>query len=255
MGAPRRSLITFGLIVGLSAIGVPTASVTAAAASAATAPGDVSRELRRQQLFLTVAQTKSVQRRIDVRADGDWGSKTVDAMRRYQRRHRLAVTGSANVESLRRMRLAVADRFEAQLWAARSAARRGPTPTSASKLASTALRTARTALGTPYRDGGRTTSGFDCSGLVHWAFAHAGRTLPRTSQAMYKRGWAVTKATVRPGDLVFFDSAGRGASHVGIVVSRTTAISATTSSGVAIHDIATGYWADHYVGARRLAAD
>jgi cell wall-associated NlpC family hydrolase len=72
---------------------------------------------------------------------------------------------------------------------------------------------------------------------------------------MYRRGWAVTKGAIRPGDLVFFDAAGPGASHVGIVVTRTTAISATTSSGVAIHDIARGYWAQHYVGARRLAAD
>jgi cell wall-associated NlpC family hydrolase len=227
----------------------------AAAPSLAAAGGEVARELRRQQLFLTVTQTKSVQRRIHVTADGHWGSDTVDAMRRFQRRRGLAVTGSANVESLRAMRLRVADRFEAQLWAARAAARGTPSRTPASALAGSALRWSRSALGTPYRSGGRTPSGFDCSGLVQWAFARAGRTLPRTSFAMYRRGWAIAKGALRPGDLVFFNAAGPGASHVGIAVSATTAISATTSSGVAIHDIAAGYWAQHYVGARRLAAD
>jgi peptidoglycan DL-endopeptidase CwlO len=250
MGRLRHQLTTFGLIVGLTSPAMLSVPATATAA-----PGDVARSLRRQQLFLTVVQTKSVQRRIHVRADGDWGSNTVDAMRRFQRRHGLAVTGAANVESLRAMRLRVADRFERQLWAARAAARRSPTPPAASGLAAAALRQARTALGVPHRDGGTTLAGFDCSGFVRWAFRHAGRELPRTSSEMYRRGWAVTKAALRPGDLVFFDAAGPGASHVGIVVSRTTAISATTSSGVAIHDISEGYWAAHYIGARRLASD
>ncbi|MBJ7473215.1 MAG: C40 family peptidase [Solirubrobacteraceae bacterium] len=210
----------------------------------------MARELRRQQLFLTVRQTKTVQRRLPTKADGVWGSKTVTAARRYQRRRGLAVTGSANVETLRRMGLKVADRFEAQLWAARDAARRAPTPASAT--AAEGLRVARTAIGTPYRDAGTTTAGFDCSGLVQWAFRKAGLELPRRSFEMYRRGFAITKGAIRPGDLVFFDAAGPGASHVGIVVSRTTALSATSSSGVVEHDISAGYWAQHYVGARRL---
>ncbi len=222
---------------------------------ARAAPGDVARELRRQQLFLTVAQTKSVQRRIHVRADGDWGSDTVDAMRAFQRRRGLAVTGAANVESLRAMRLRIADRFEARLWAARAASRREPTPEPASALAAAALRWSRTALGVPYRAGGTTLAGFDCSGFIGWAFRRAGRPLPRRSYDMYRRGWAIARGAIRPGDLVFFDAAGPGASHVGIAISRTSAISATTSSGVAVHDFAHGYWAHHYVGARRLAVD
>ena len=98
-----------------------------------------------------------------------------------------------------------------------------------------------------------TLRGFDCSGLVQWAYRRAGHELPRRSFEQYRRGWAVAKGAIRPGDLVFFDAAGPGASHVGIVATRTTAISATSSSGVVEHDIARGYWAQHYVGARRLA--
>lgn len=217
----------------------------------AAAPGDVARALRRQQLFLSVTQTKTVQRRLVVEDDGVWGSDTVDAARAYQRHHGLAVLGFANVETLRVMGLAVADRFERQLWQARDTRRR--TPAAASARAASALRITRTALGVPYRTAGTTMAGFDCSGLVQWAYARAGRTLPRRSFEQYRKGFAITKGAIRPGDLVFFDAAGPGASHVGIAASRTTVISATSSSGVVEHDIARGYWAAHYVGARRVA--
>ncbi len=252
MRATTRLVALTSLALACSS-GVPFGPLpTNLAVAASAAPGDVANALRRQQLFLTVAQTKSVQRRLHVRADGLWGSKTVTAARRYQRRRGLAVTGAANVETLRAMRLRVADRFEAQLWAARAAKRRSPR--SASPTGAKALRTARTALGVPYRDAGRTTAGFDCSGLVQWAYRRADVSLPRRSFDMYRRGFAITKGAIRPGDLVFFDAAGPGASHVGIVASRTTAVSATSSSGVVEHDIAHGYWAEHYVGARRIAA-
>lgn len=229
----------------------PTASRAARAARAA-APGDVARALRRRQLFLTVRQTRSVQRRLHIAADGIWGADTVAAARRYQRRHGLAVLGYANVETLRRLGLRVAARFEASLWAARAAARRRNRAATAPSAAA-ALRIARSAVGVPYRWAGTTPAGFDCSGLVQWAYQRAGRALPRRSFEQYQRGWAVAKGAIRPGDLVFFDAAGPGASHVGIAASRTTAISATSSSGVVEHDIARGYWAQHYVGARRLA--
>lgn len=229
----------------------PTARRAARAARAA-APGDVARALRRRQIFLTVVQTRSVQRRLGVAADGIWGADTVAAARRYQRRRGLAVVGFANVETLRRMGLRVASRFEASLWAARAAARRRSI-SAAAPSAAAALRTARTAVGVPYRWAGTTLNGFDCSGLVQWAYRSAGRELPRRSFEQYQRGWAITKGAIRPGDLVFFDAAGPGASHVGIAASRTTVISATSSSGVVEHDIARGYWAEHYVGARRLA--
>ncbi len=238
--------------VAALAVDVDAAVAERAAAAAAAAPGDVARALRRQQLFLTVTQTKSVQRRLPVKADGIWGSDTVTAARRYQRKRGLAVTGAANVETLRRMKLKVADRFEAQLWAARAAKRK--TPKSASVLGAEALRISRTGIGAPYLAAGTTTAGFDCSGLVQWAFKRAGLKLPRRSFEMYRRGTAVARGAIRPGDLVFFDAAGPGASHVGIVATRTTAISATSSSGVVEHDIASGYWAQHYVGARRISS-
>ena len=67
------------------------------------------------------------------------------------------------------------------------------------------------------------------------------------------RAWAraVARSEIHRGDLVFFDSFGAGASHVGLAISPTTAVSAT-NHGVMTHPIFDAYWGGHYVGARRL---
>jgi cell wall-associated NlpC family hydrolase len=81
--------------------------------------------------------------------------------------------------------------------------------------------------------------------------AQAGITIPRTSYAQFGVGMAVDRASIQAGDLVFFDTDGSGASHVGIATSNSTVISATTH-GVREHGISGEYWGTHYVGARRL---
>ncbi len=114
-----------------------------------------------------------------------------------------------------------------------------------------AVSAARSAIGSPYAYGGTTKAGFDCSGLVVWAFQQAGVSLPRTSFAQYGRGSAVDRPNIQAGDLVFFNANGPGASHVGIATSNSTVISAT-SHGVMEHAISDSYWGSHYVGARRV---
>ena len=205
---------------------------------------------------LTSSQTKSVQRRVKVKPDGALGSGTRRAIKRYQRVQTLTLTGAPNVETLRRMGLKIADKLEAKLREA--AASTGDSVTTAdvsapSSLAAAVLAAARSAIGTPYKSAGTTLAGFDCSGLTQWAFKQAGAALPRTSFQQYGEGVAVARADIQPGDLVFFDSAGSGASHVGIATSATKAISAT-SHGVMEHTFASGYWDGHYVGARRVTA-
>jgi cell wall-associated NlpC family hydrolase len=116
----------------------------------------------------------------------------------------------------------------------------------------TALRAAESRRGLPYVWGAAGPAAFDCSGLVQWAFAQAGISLPRTSFAQYGVGSPVASSQVQAGDLVFFDTAGGGASHDGIAVSATEAVSATTH-GVMTHPIFSGYWGSHFVGARRIA--
>jgi cell wall-associated NlpC family hydrolase len=110
---------------------------------------------------------------------------------------------------------------------------------------------ARHQIGTPYAWGGTGPGGFDCSGLTRWALARVGVHLPHSSFAQAQAGRAVGRGRVRPGDLVFFSTAGPGASHVGIALSRSTVVSAT-STGVRAHSISDDYWGPHYVGARRV---
>ena len=108
-------------------------------------------------------------------------------------------------------------------------------------------------IGAGYASGAMGPGAFDCSGLTVTSYGAAGVQLPRTSFAQYTQGSAVARDEIRPGDLVFFDSSGPGASHVAIAVSRTTVVSATSSGGVMAHPIGDSYWGGHYVGARRVA--
>jgi cell wall-associated NlpC family hydrolase len=115
-----------------------------------------------------------------------------------------------------------------------------------------AVAAAHDAIGSPYASGGTTPDGFDCSGLTRWAYRKAGIRLPHSSYDQFELGDRVRRGDVVAGDLVFFDTAGSGASHVGIATDARHAISATSSGGVMEHSTRTGYWGDHYVGARRL---
>ena len=113
------------------------------------------------------------------------------------------------------------------------------------------VKVATAQLGDGYAWAGSGPDAFDCSGLTAYAFAHAGVALPHTSQGQAAMGRPVARGAIRPGDLVFFSTAGPGASHVGIATSATTVVSAT-NSGVMEHATNDTYWGGHYVGARRL---
>ncbi len=114
-----------------------------------------------------------------------------------------------------------------------------------------AVTAALSKVGAFYAMGAAGPDAFDCSGLTMWALARAGIAAPHSSYAQYAMGSGVARSDIRRGDLVFFDSFGAGASHVGIATSPTTAFSAT-SHGVMTHPIFDAYWGVHYVGARRL---
>lgn len=110
-------------------------------------------------------------------------------------------------------------------------------------------------LGVRYAYGGTTSNGFDCSGYVRQVFKEVGVTsLDRTSSGMYGQGTAVSKSDLQAGDLVFFNTSGKGVSHVGIYIGSGNFIHASTSKGViktSINDKA--YWGKKYVGAKRIA--
>ena len=80
---------------------------------------------------------------------------------------------------------------------------------------------------------------------------HTASATARDIPPRWAMGSGVARSDLRRGDLVFFDSFGPGASHVGIATSSTTAVSAT-NHGVMTHPIFDAYWGGHYLGARRL---
>lgn len=106
--------------------------------------------------------------------------------------------------------------------------------------------------GVPYVFGGNTPKGFDCSGYVHYVFAKKGIILPRSADEQYTVGKTVSKTNLQPGDLVFFETYEKGVSHSGIYIGEGKFISATSSNGVAIADMAGGYWGERYIGAKRV---
>jgi hypothetical protein len=110
--------------------------------------------------------------------------------------------------------------------------------------------------GYPYRQGGTDPAGFDCSGLVVYVFAQHGIVMPRLVREQYEVGRRVKPTALRPGDLLFFSTKGRGASHVAIAVGGDRFVHAPTSNGVVrVETLASEYWGSRYVGARRLTTD
>jgi len=107
--------------------------------------------------------------------------------------------------------------------------------------------------GVRYRDGGSDPSGFDCSGFMQWVFGQNGVRLPREVRDQYEAGNKINLREVKPGDLVFFHTVSRGASHVGLAIGGDRFVHAPSSRGVVRVDRFTAsYWSKRFVGARRV---
>jgi cell wall-associated NlpC family hydrolase len=107
-------------------------------------------------------------------------------------------------------------------------------------------------IGTPYRWGGATPAGFDCSGLVYYTFRKAGLDVPRTSLAQYRAARPVPIARAMPGDLVFFGRRGK-ITHVGIYLGDERFVHAPeTGRSVSIAHLSDRYYRTRFAGAGRI---
>ena len=120
---------------------------------------------------------------------------------------------------------------------------------------------AQTFIGVPYVYGGASPSGFDCSGFVQYVYKHFGYSLPRGSNDQYKKGTAISKSELQPGDLIFFDNGtGNPTSHVGIYIGDGKMVHSTEYNygngkwvkGVQIHALSNAWYSKIYLGSRRI---
>jgi cell wall-associated NlpC family hydrolase len=125
--------------------------------------------------------------------------------------------------------------------------RKPPKPTLGERVAKVAL----TAVGVPDSWGGASMSGFDCSGLVHWAYGRLGIEVPHSSYALYDVGRRVARSRMKPGDVLFFSGLG----HVGLYLGRGRMVHAPQSGrNVEIVTLRRSHYGERLVGARRVTS-
>ena len=131
----------------------------------------------------------------------------------------------------------------------------------ASRQADELVSYATTFLNTPYRSGGTTPQGFDCSGYVQYVYRKFGYPLPRTVHDQIKQGLNVNNNKLNKGDLVFFkgrDKTSKTAGHVGIVVQPGKKKNGqflfihASNRGVVIDDSRQNYYEARYIRAKRI---
>ena len=114
--------------------------------------------------------------------------------------------------------------------------------------------TALALRGAPYRNGGATPDGFDCSGFVQYVFGRHGVAMPRETREQFRVGRSIRRNDLAPGDLVFFSTVAPGASHVGIMIGGDQFVHAPSEKGVVrVESLSQQYWATRFIGAKRVS--
>ncbi|WP_156793184.1 NlpC/P60 family protein [Fictibacillus macauensis] len=162
-----------------------------------------------------------------------FGTVTKRAVIKFQKSHHLSADGVVGKNTFKAMGIKMKK------------------PKSSKKHSSSLVSTAKRYMGVPYRWGGQSPNGFDCSGYIGYVFNKAtGKKLPRTVSDLYRKGKRVSSPKV--GDVVFFHTYKSGASHAGIYIGNSNFIHSASSYGVSVSSLHNSYWGPRYLGAREL---
>ena len=190
-------------------------------------------------------EVQNIQRRLisngyRLKADGNYNSQTSAAVKKFQFKKHLdvdGIVGPATYKALMGIDDATVE------WHHENAM---------SSTVKAIMEEAKKYVGVPYQFGGTTPRGFDCSGFIQYVFNRKGIVLPRGADEQYSAGRKVSVNALKPGDLVYFQTYAEGISHSGLYLGDGYFISATSSQGVAVATMKSGYWHDRYMGANRV---
>jgi cell wall-associated NlpC family hydrolase len=198
---------------------------------------------QRQNVRLSVANQLGERQRLLVSIRGQISTLEAQAAARQQQLERQAQLQLAAAQAQQ------AASVQTQVVGATVTTPEGASVIPSSPYGSRVVSIAMSFLGTPYVWGGAAPGGFDCSGLVMYAFAQIGVSLPHSSYAMWNYGTPVAQNQLQPGDIVFFDGLG----HVGLYIGGGEFVNAPyTGAVVSVASLTSGWAAANYVGARRM---
>lgn len=175
--------------------------------------------------------------------DGIFGPLTLGAVKEYQKKNNLEVTGELDAST--------------QLHISTNRNKKGKTLQSVkvknvhnTEVQNSLTSIAKSFVGTSYVWGGTNPAGFDCSGFIQYVFDLANVLIPRTVNEMWNYAKPVQKVGI--GDIVFFETYKRGPSHAGIYLGNGEFIHTSSSKGVTISHLSDPYWKDRYLGAKKI---
>ena len=245
-----KSLLKVGVLLTLTLFG-----------STVFASPTLSRDARGRDVMLLQQQLQRMGYSI-TELDGEFGAETEAAVKEFQRDQDLSVTGVVNNATWRALKNAKPGQRKS------SEPKRKDSDENEFKgdgklvpfgkilidreQAAAIIETGRKYMGVPYVFGGTTPSGFDCSGFVQYVFKQNGIIIPRLADEQYKLGKSVKTSELIPGDLVFFSTYEKGASHCGIYIGDGRFLHTSSSRGVRVDELSNEYWAPKFLGGKHI---